>query len=157
MGVFKNLFDRWALKKQKKELTAFTSNLQAVDGPELGLVVAIATHLRHQLEIDGHNILDPINYFSIRPEFPYFLSTTIIQFQKERRTQEAAGLMIWLHTFRSAARLELRALGRNMWKELERGFPYVEEGAAGYRVMMGIDLNVEGAESFPLGLTPEPI
>lgn len=65
--------------------------------------------------------------------------------------------MVWLHTFRSAARLELRSLGREMWKELERGFPYIEESAMLFWELTGRKLDIDGATSFPIGLTPDPI
>ncbi len=62
---------------------------------------------------------------------------------------------MWVHTFRAAARLELRGLGREMWKELERGFSYIDESVSEFAVLTGDILNTEDANSFPIGLAPE--
>jgi hypothetical protein len=38
--------------------------------------------------------------------------------------------MVWLHTLRCLTTPELRDLGRQMWQELERGFPHTPEALA---------------------------
>jgi hypothetical protein len=155
MGIFSNMFNRWAEKRQRKEIQSFIHNLRAMDGPELGSVVAVATDIRHKLEVDSHVLMDPINYFAVNPGFLYLLSSTTIKLQKQNKLTEAAGMMVWVHTFRAAARLELRGLGREMWKELERGFLYIDESVSGFAVLTGNILNTEDANSFPIGLAPE--
>lgn len=88
MGFFAKKLDQWAGKEQEKELNAFISNLQAMDGPEIGHVVAVATNIRHKFESAGHIILDPINYVAANPKFPFLLSRAIIQLQKDNEMQE---------------------------------------------------------------------
>ena len=156
MGWLTKKFDQWASSKQREELTRFIDMLRSMDGAELGHVVALATHLRHGLEDEGHNVMDPIVYTAQNVTFALFLSRTSIQLQKKQQTQEAAGMMIWLHTVRAAIRLELRSLGRDMWRQLERGFPYVEESALHFRQLSGVWLNISDARQFPAGLSPEP-
>lgn len=157
MGWFTRKFDSWASKKQRTEMADFIARLRSMDSSEIGHVVACATHLRHQLEAEGHIPIDPINYVAINPMFPLLLSRTTIGFQKQGRLQDAAALMVWLHTARAGVRLELRFLGRELWKELERGFPYVEEAADNVKVLFGKQLDISEATTFPFGLTPEPL
>lgn len=152
----RNIFDRWAMNTQRKELSAFVDNLRAMDSQELGALLAIATDARHSLEAKGHMILDPIVYFSMNPGFLMYLSHWIIQLQKEGKPMAAAALAIWLHTMRAGARLELRQLGRDMWRELTRGFPSVAESAADLESLLGRHFNTEDASVYPKGLTPEP-
>ncbi len=78
MGIFSNMFNKWAEKRQRKEIQSFIHNLSAMDGPELGPVVAVATDIRHKLEANGHVLMDPINYFAVNPGFLYLLSSTTI-------------------------------------------------------------------------------
>jgi hypothetical protein len=155
MGWFTQKVDKWESDQQRAEMADFVARLKAMDGAEIGNVVAVATHFRHSLEDDGHDPMDPIAYVAVNPGFLLFLSTTANRLKKQRKEQEAAAFMIWTNTARAGARLELRGLGREMWRELSRGFPHVEEAARDFRFRTGIGLNIVDAEQFPLGLTPE--
>jgi hypothetical protein len=77
--------------------------------------------------------------------------------QQRGRQLDAIGLMVWLHTLRAAMNLELRGLGRKMWRELERGFPFAHESAVSYRNMTGIMLETDYSDLYPEGFTPKPI
>jgi hypothetical protein len=155
--VFSNILNKWATSIQRKEIKEFICNLKVMDSQELGFVVAVATDIRHRLESEGHVLMDPISYVALEPQFPHFLSSTIVRLQKQGQPVDAAGMMIWAHTFRAANRLELRGLGREMWGELERGFPYIEESASGFMRLTGKWLDISGANSFPIGLSPKPL
>ncbi|EBX2183591.1 hypothetical protein E1A40_08750 [Salmonella enterica subsp. enterica serovar Aba] len=157
MGWLASRFDKWAGKKQAQEICDFISRLKAMDSEEIGLVVATATNARHVLEQEGHDLMNPTVYLALRPEFTFSLSQTAIKFQKDGNYILAAALMVWIHTFRSGDRLELRQYGRDMWRELERGFPFVEDAALGYLQVTGIHLDYSDAEAFPSGLTPTPL
>jgi hypothetical protein len=157
VGWFSRKVENWASNNMRQELESFIASLRAMDGSEIGIVVAMATHLRHQLESMGHMPMDPIVYVAVNPRFPLLLSQTIGDFQKQERFRDAAALLIWAHSARAGSRLELRALGRELWRELARGFPHVEDGARSVAEMTGSRLNTQGANEFPKGLTPEPL
>lgn len=157
MGWLTRTIDTWASNKQREEMTHFVSLLKGMDGSEIGAVLAVATHVRHQLEAQGHHPMDPVAYTAINPEFPLLLSRTAIAIQKQQnRGQDAAAFMVWLHTARAAVRLELRGIGRELWRELSRGFPHVEEGARSFEHLLGVRPNIQNANEFPLGFTPDP-
>ncbi|MDK7098252.1 hypothetical protein [Klebsiella aerogenes] len=157
MGWLANRFDKWAGKKQSQEISEFVYRLKSMDGAEIGLIVATATHARHLLEKEGHVMMEPAVYTSLNPAFTFSLSQTVIQLQKDKNFSMAAAFMVWVHTFRASTRGELRQYGREMWRELERGFPYVLDAAIGYQQLTGHSLDVYDAESFPAGLTPDPL
>ena len=46
-------------------------------------------------------------------------------FQRQEEYASASGAKVWLFTLRSCTIPEARLLGRNIWKELARGFPHV--------------------------------
>ena len=156
MGWLSNKIDRWAGDKQDEELRAFVQMLKAMDGSELGLVVAGVTHMRHALESEGHNVMDPIIYTASNPTFAQMLNNLVRECQKQGRMQDAASLMVWLHTMRGGIRLELRGLVREMWGELARGFLHVHTSASAIRSKDGRPLNLAGATDFPVGFTPQP-
>ena len=157
MGWLASRFNRWASDKQQGELTSFIANLRAMDGAEIGYVLAIATHIRHGMQGDGHNVMDPIVYSAQNPTFALYLSRMIVGAQKQGRNVEAAALMIWLHTMRAGIRIELRTLGRELWSQLERGFPFVEQAVAGGLPIAATRPNVTDASQFPAGFTPTPL
>jgi hypothetical protein len=156
MGWLSNKINQWAGDKQEEELRQFLEMLRSMDGSELGLVAAGVTHMRHALELEGHNVMDPIVYTTSNPTFAMQLSNLVRECQKQGRMQDAASLMVWLHTMRAGIRLELRGLAREMWGQLARGFPHIHASAAAMRGRDGQPLSLAGATQFPAGFSPQP-
>lgn len=154
--MFDRLVRNWAVRRQRAEMSQFADFLSAMDGKEIGMVVACATHVRHQLENEGTMLLFPQLEIQKDPMVTARLSRMVEIMQKEKRPRDAAAVMVWVHTLRAMSCLELRMLGRKIWKELSRGFPHVEWAADVVEEMVGKPCNVGGYEQFPGGLTPEP-
>jgi hypothetical protein len=117
--------------------------------------VATAADLRNTMPNLGPALLD---IEQIRhPDYmmlAFTLSRKIKELQAEGNAHAAAGLMVWLHTARAATDSQLRYLAKDMWAELERGFPFVDEAAEDIEMLVGKRPNVVGAAFFPLGLNP---
>lgn len=146
----------WATNTQREEMGKFVDLLKGMDGEEIGMLVAVATHMRHELESEGHHLLDPIIYTSQNPKICALLNGLIGSLQKEGKTPDAAALMVWLHTSRAGQTAELRSLGRAIWGELQRGFIHASSAAKSFEALAGVRLNTSGFDSFPIGLTPVP-
>lgn len=158
MGWLKNKFLGWTIDVKKREIDDFISRLRAMDGSEIGFVVAMATHVRHELEAgSGWDLLDPITLNVLHPMASYEIAKFIQDLQKAGAQPVAAGAMVWLHTVRAAGELDMRQSGRDMWRQLERGFVHVNEAADGHFELIGALLKTSGANLFPNGLTPEPL
>lgn len=158
MGWLANKFSSWAVKTQKAELEAFINNLKGLDSHEISSIVALATDGRHKLEeMYGWDFLDPVLLEASDPYVTMKINQLIRQMQKQGDTVDAAALMVWLHTLRSATTLELRMLGRELWRQLERGFATCVDTAADMSEVIGTPLNTEGYNQFPAGLTPDPL
>jgi hypothetical protein len=127
-----------------------------MDGSEIGLVVALATDFRNEMEAAGCPLSDPIVYASLDPGFTFGLSKQVVRLQKAGCFQDAAALMVWVHTMRAASRLELRQLGRELWTELARGFPHVVDGARIVKKFQSRSVDVRNADAFPKGFSPVP-
>ena len=156
MGWLSNKIRKRLVATQLREMNEFVSNLRAMDSEEIGHIVVLATQMRHLLEGQGHNVMDPIVYTTQNIGFPQFLSSATNIAQKQKRAQDAAALLVWTHTARAGMILELRGMGRELWRQLERGFPYAQEAANGIEHLTGRRMNISGACDFPAGFTPDP-
>lgn len=155
------LFTKWKLSRylriQEREISSFTAQLSQMDSAEIGVVVALATDTRNRLEDAGFLLSDPIVAYTVDPETPSTLNEMIRTLQAEGRIQEAAAVMVWLHTSRVGARLELRPLARQMWGQLERGFPHAEDASMSLMRVFFRSIRIDGYDQFPTGLSPNPL
>lgn len=147
----------WGVNIQRREMVDFTENLEAMDGDEIGMLVACANHQRVVLrETKGWDLLYPAILCATRPDLPALVAGAIKDLQKQGKQPFAAGLMVWLHTLRSMETLELRKEGRLLWAQLQRGFPHAERSALSLIGLTGVVFRLEGVGLFPDGLEPTP-
>ena len=156
MGIFSRMFSGWSLRTQQREMQGFVDQLSAMDGAEIGLLLAVATHMRNNLEDDGTVLMDPIVTIPVDPTPILLLRTMISHYQKSRSLSDAAAAMVWLHTMRVGARHELRGTARAMWRELSRGVPHVAGAAMDVYRITGQFPRTHGHDEYPKGLTPAP-
>lgn len=156
MGFILNWFVRRTVATQKKEMQAFINGLSSMDGQEIGFILAIATHQRNMLEETGIRLMDPLVDYLRDPTIVMRLRGIIREFQRNKQPTDVAGAMVWLHTMRVGGQHELRPLAREMWRQLERGMPYVLQATAQIYTITQNFPNTAGHESFPAGLTPDP-
>jgi hypothetical protein len=154
--MLKRLFSSWALKTQRKEAQAYVDGLSSMDGKEVGLVLAVATHMRNKLEETGIDLMDPIVTVPVDPSPILTLGRMIRQYQREGSLTDSAAAMVWLHTMRVGARHELRPVAREIWGQLARGMPHVMNSAAEVWRMSGQFPLTAGYDRFPAGLSPVP-
>lgn len=131
---------RWLQKKitnlatdaQRDDLNRFYESLRGMDDESIASLVAWATCVRINME---DNRIIPQGMWS-HYDFPFELDTVKIavtfdhlvqDFQKAGKLHDAAAVMVWWHSMRAITTLELRWLGKQIWKELMRGF----KGASG--------------------------
>jgi len=146
----------WGIAKQRKELETWLNLLISMNSDEIGALVAGATHMRHGLEKTYHvNLLDPIVTSTVEPDLIFKLHGLIKEYQSRGDNASAASVMVWLHTLRCGTSLELRQLGRSLWRELERGFQFVDASAQNIYNLSGMLLETSGYNQFPVGLEPE--
>lgn len=147
-------------KAHRADIEKYITILKGMSGDEIGFLVAGSTVFR---VINSNGILpaQALDLSARREEIsdfvPIALNREIQRFQKENRFNDAAMVMPWLHSVRALNDLELRLLGREMWAEMARGFPFAEEGLDQLREMVRLRLP-EGLEAqllfVPVGLEP---
>jgi hypothetical protein len=155
MGWLERKFYNWGIGAQKREIDPWLDNLRSVNGDEVGTLLAVATHIRHGLELRlGVDLLDPILTHTAKPDLIFELHRIVKHCQSTGQQSDAAGVMVWLFTLRCGAALELRQRGRELWKELQRGYPHVKEAADSLGALSGKTINIDGFDRVPIGLEP---
>jgi hypothetical protein len=153
MGWILNQF----AKRQAKEAKEFANQLKSMDADEIGLVVAVAAHMRNQFkELYGVDLLFPAFAIEQDASLPIKFNSLIKDYQKQNKFSDAAAAMVWLHTLRSFNDSKVRNSVREVWRQLQRGFPHGEVKADFVSEHFGIDMDIEGFDLFPDGLTPDP-
>jgi hypothetical protein len=153
-GWLFNSVEKKMLENMRSELENFRDSLKGMSNEEIGLVLALANHVRLGLESIGHKPLEPLTYPDFNSKYQHELFASIQKLQKQGQLQLAGAMMVWLHTARSGLYPPLRHLGQEMWKELQRGLPNCDAMAAMFRANGGMTLNTLDAELIPIGLEP---
>ncbi len=156
MGWLSRKLQSWAISKQEAEIGQWLRMLEGMSSDEIASLVIIATHIRHGFEERYQtDLLDPTLAFAAKPNLAVELGRIVRDYQRMNRPSDAAGTMVWLFTVRCGTTLELRTLGRRIWNELRRGFPYVEEAEPVLSAIAGKSLTIDHYDSVPIGLEPE--
>lgn len=147
-----NSIEKKLIATHRSELVEFRDSLKGMSSEELGLVLAYANHVRAGLESIGHKPLEPLTYSENNPSYQHELFASIKKLQQQGQPIIASAMMVWLHTARSGVYPQLRHVGQEIWKELQRGLPYCEEAAEHFFASNGVSLITVGASSIPFGM-----
>ena len=168
-GWFKNKVLELSIDVMKEDLIKFNAMLKGVSDTAMGGLLVGSSAVRYQLirtEKVSKDIFlkGPVEDTLSFNTTSMLLSNIIKAYQKRGDTSYASFCMVMMHTFRSLSALELVPLGKEMWKELERGFPYIKEGQQSFNyVADSMNLNTTGSNIHryyfyvPIGLESQNI
>jgi hypothetical protein len=146
---------RAVYRSYERDLNEVIARIKGMDAAEIGLVLAVAADVRNAVPVlnetlfDLHALAGPDSMM-----LPLQMSQRIQELQRQKLFVAAAAWMVWLHTVHAAQHQQLRYLAKQMWGELERGFPYVEDCAQEFEAVgNGTLVTIRGTE-FPAGLNP---
>lgn len=151
---------KMVLKSAQQEITRFVSSLRVIDDKEVGMLVGIATIIRMNLDEHGYvsgHVFNIESSMEAQAQAEEFLLDLIKRFQKRGQRTDAAGAMVWLHTLRAFTSPETITMGREMWKELSRGFPHVKDSLERIKGLKGNSIPTEAYREclfIPPGLEP---
>ena len=147
-------FDRRTDKQYKAELQSLIEILAEMNKQELAELVVFATFVRRGMQEAGNDVMCPVTLQLHKPETSHNLVRTVLQYKKAGNDIAASALMVWAHTMRATLRPTLMPLARQMWRELSRGFDYVEDAAIDLGRRTGTTFDITGANTFPNGFDP---
>jgi hypothetical protein len=154
MGWFTNKLMQWSTVGREREMTDFIRRMEAMDSDEVALPLVAATVFRNGV-LPEINLLYPAAVLLADPTICLQLNRTIQELQSQKHFPAAAGVMVWLHSMRAMEDLTLRNYGRQIWHELQRGFPFASDWAYRYVEVTGCDPDlVKGWNQIPDGLEP---
>ncbi len=121
-----------ALSSGAKEIEKFNAGLKAMSDEDIGTLIAVATVIRINFET---NDVIPEGVFAEGPlpsvdaigSYQLRINKVARQFRKMGLGTDSGGAMVWSYTLRCLNVPELRPLGVEMWSQLRRGFPHVED------------------------------
>lgn len=147
------LFNSWAMKVQVREASDFASRLKSMNSDELGMPLALTLEAA-QMALEDRNIdvFDPFSAISIDPAASLFFSQMVIKLQKDGRNELAPGAMVWAHTLRATMNHKSRNIVREIWSELNRGEPYVEDARDYLLSAYSIWPSLDRAGETPVGM-----
>jgi len=141
--------------KMKFEILEYIQIIKGCSDEELGIAVLSALTLRKRiLNSSGIDLMDPVIALNKNPDITITLSKTHAEFTAQNKPQLTVPYTIWAHTLRSVSNPLIRALGRQMWIELSRGFNHVESQKNNYRLVYDNEPNSELLGQYPIGLEP---
>ena len=150
-----------AVDSQRDDLTRFVESLRGQSSSELAALILVATVVR--LTVDSRTLpIALLEGLSNNPDdllSPVLLTRLIKDLQRQGSLPQAAGAMIWLHSARAILQPELRLLGRQMWAELVRGIPHVNDARLDLMSLTGQQIDPKYAVAavyVPPPLTPFP-
>jgi hypothetical protein len=131
MGWLRQNIENWTSGARLRELHDFTEKAKNHTDMELGTVVAMATACRLIFQrAYSVDLLNPPVALAQMPFLALEIGRHIKAAQAERNFAVASGMMVWLHTVRAVETMELLPAANDMWSQLSRGFPYVQDAAA---------------------------
>jgi hypothetical protein len=140
------------IASMEQDISRFIAGLKGASAQEVGMIVLGANHWRNVLESKFGWNLDHPDIVAMRDIGAAVTLNGMIRDVQKVNPAMAPGLMVWLHSVRASQTPEIRALGREMWSQLARGIPHVEETAHGLVAHLGVRLDPNGYDRMPENL-----
>ncbi|MDG2034594.1 MAG: hypothetical protein P8J29_11695 [Rhodospirillales bacterium] len=128
----KQIFDNQMRNSSRREVTRFIDGLRSMTDEDMGVVIAVATVIRVNMEKEGFL---PDGLFK-EPTLPssaalgrYLmdLNKLVRRFNKMGQPTDGVAALVISYSLRCLNVPDLREYGRDMWEVLSRGFPHVEK------------------------------
>jgi len=142
-------------ERMKNEINEYITALRGADDEEVGLVLLAAIDYRnHYLYRTDIDLFDPALALSANPGLTIQFSKEIENCQAENNNIEAVPLLVWAHSLRAIQNPQIRALGREMWGELQRGQQHALKKSEDFELVIGRRPDLTGLDGVPEGLSP---
>ena len=154
--LWKKLQDN-AISNMRTDIENFISLLKSEPEKDIGFVVAMCAVTRITYANEGllsGKFLECENaavaeLFCVDAlDAAWKLQKHVSLFQKQGQALLVTPTMVWIHSLRSMSEYEIRHLGKEMWSELVKGFPYAEEALKGLESQITVPNGAKEGLSF---------
>ena len=135
MDQLKKAFGLGPKLTAEEEILRFTEGLGSMTDEDMGIILAVATVVRVNLEDQNHLPTGIYDNAQLPPASVLMgkmvdLAKVARHFDRLGQTTDAVAAVAVLNTLRCLNAPELRHLGRGIWAEMARGTPYVKKALA---------------------------
>ena len=128
----KQTFDNQARNTSLREVKAFIDGLRSMTDEDMGVVIAVATVIRVNMEKEGFLPKGLFNEPTLTSsaalgEYQIELNKLVHEFNKLGQPTDGVGALVISYSLRCLNVPFLREYGRDMWEVLSRGFPHAEK------------------------------
>ena len=128
----KQTFENQARNSSLKEVTGFIDGLRSMTDEDLGIVIAVSTVIRVNMENEGFlpkGLFQDTELPSTAEvgRYQMDLNKLVRQFNRMGQPTDGVGALVISYSLRCLNVPELRGYGRDMWEVLSRGFRHAEK------------------------------
>lgn len=150
----RQMLEDWAVGSQARKMDEWLRAKRQLPDYRMGIVVALVTHQRHELSASfSCDFLIPEKVFIRHPMICPTLEDVLATMHKNNQQLAITGSLPWLFTLQAFIRPPLYDRGVDVWKQLQRGMPYVQKSIADMGEA-GSQLNMTGFDEVPNGFDP---
>ena len=152
-----------AQQSSLREVTQFIDGLRSMTNEDMGVVIAVTTVIRVNMEREGYLPEGLFNSAELPStdalaRYQMDINKLVRQFNRLGQPTDGLGALVISYSIRCLNIFELRDYGRDMWEVLQRGFPHAEKALKDGEVTKGepFDAQVWAEWSqIPVGLEPQ--
>ena len=128
----KQTYDNQARDTSLREVTAFIDGLRSMTDEDMGIVIAVATVIRVNMEREGFLPEGLFKESTLASSaalgaHQVKLNKLVRQFNKRDQPTDGVGVLVISYSLQCLNVPFLREYGRDMWEVLARGFPHAEK------------------------------
>jgi hypothetical protein len=119
------------IQSHLSEMIPWLRKLNSIPDEDVGAIYLAALVFRNiTKKHEGIDLIKTEDALEKHPMLPVRIGNQIRDAQMSSLSVSANGMKVWLFTIRSVMHDELRPVGLAIWRELPRGFPYVQKISA---------------------------
>lgn len=151
MNLFKNMKAKKALAERQQQMEAFVKTIRERNDSDMGFVLLLVTHVRHQVKGEGYDMLLTNMQYELNQQTCAKLGQLMQEYQARQQQPLVYASMVWLYTMNAATAMDMRSLGRQLWRELRRGAPHVKTHIERTTTLLGQEPDYADFDKWPHG------
>lgn len=150
-----SLLGKFKAKKQvaerQQQMEAFVKTLRERKDEDMGYTLLLVTHVRHKVKEMGYDMLLTNMQYDLNQQTCARLGELIQEYKAGNQPPLMYASMVWVYTMNAATSMDMRSLGRQMWRELRRGVPHVEKNIERATKLLDEEPETAGYDQWPHG------
>lgn len=151
MGIFSKFSAKKQVAERQQQMEAFVKGLRERNDMDMAYTLLLVTHVRHAVKAQGYDMLMTNMQYELNQQACAVLGQLINEYRAEQKAPLMYACMVWVYTMNAAVAMDMRSLGRQMWRELRRGEPLLKENMERAQKLIGREPDYAGHDQWPHG------